>query len=147
MSAYEAITNHQLVLAVFGQWPSFHDGEIHRLILDRTRRLPDGAFYPSVELFLRGWIMTSEVTEADYYKLQNDSIVHFLFEQVTDLELDGLNHQNVLSSLKLELVQDQESGSPVLAVALSHCYGLSGGFKAVRASVVSVAPYVSETAA
>lgn len=147
MNAYEAITNHQLVLAAFGQWPSFHDGEIHRLILDRTRRLPSGSFYPSVELFVRGWIMTSKITEAGYYRLDNNSLVHFLFEQVTELELDGLNHQNVLSSLELEMVQDQESGSPALAVELSHCYGLSGSFKAMQASVVSVVPYVSETAA
>ena len=85
--------------------------------------------------------MTSEVTSAGFYKQEHDSIVHFLFEQVTDLELDGLNHQNVLSSLDFEVVTDAESGSSLLSVELSHCYGLSGGFKALRASVVSVKPY------
>jgi Immunity protein 50 len=141
MSDFETIVNHQLVVEAFGQWPSFHDGEVHRIVLDRMRQLPSGSHYPSIELFVRGWIMTSEVTNAGFYKQEHDSIVHFLFEQVTDLELDGLNHQNVLSSLDFEVVSGTESGSSLLSVELSHCYGLSGGFKALRASVVSVKPY------
>jgi hypothetical protein len=89
MSAYEAIQNHQIVVETFGHWPGFHDGEVHRLILDRTRRLPTGQCYPSIELIVRGWKMTSEVTEAGHYKLEHDSIVHFLFERVTEVELEG----------------------------------------------------------
>jgi len=84
--------------------------------------------------------MTSEITPSGHYKLEHQSLVHLLFEQVSDLQLDGLNHQNVLDSLELSLVGAQES--PQLAVELSHCYGLSGGFKASRARVLSVAPYV-----
>ena len=139
MEPYEFIKNHQLVLQAFGRWPSFHDGEVHRVILDRTRCTPDGRFYPSVELTVRGWNMTTEVTEAGFYKLENDSVVHFLFEQVTDLALDGLNHQNVLSSLEFELA---DSEPIILSVELSPCYGLSGGFKAQVARVVSVHPHV-----
>lgn len=141
MNAYELITNRELVLKAFGQWPSFHDGEVHRVVLDRTRQLPGGSYYPSLELYVRGWIMTSEVTEAGYYKQEHDSVVHFLFEEVSELELDGLNHQNVLSSLDFQISTDNKSGSQSLVVELSHCYGLSGTFKAVRSSVVSVVPY------
>ena len=144
MPAYEVITNHRLVLEAFGQWPSFHDGEVHQVILDRMRRSPNGAYIPCVELHVRGWIMTSEVTEAGFYKLENDSVVHFLFEEVSDLELDGLNHQNVLSSLDLDIQEDEESKASLLTIELCHCYGLSGGFKARRASVVSVKPYAVE---
>jgi hypothetical protein len=147
MSAYELISNYEAVLKAFGQWPSFHDGEVHRVVLDRTRRLTSGSHYPSIELEVRGWIMTDEVTDAGYYKQEHDSVVHFLFEEVSELELDGLNHQNVLSSLDFEAVKDAQSGSVFLSVELSHCYGLSGSFKALRASVVSVAPYARGTAA
>ena len=147
MHAYERIANFEIVLARFGQLPSFHDGEVHQVVLDRMRRHSNGDYYASIELKLRGWIMTSEVTEAGYYKLEHDSVVHFLFEDVSEVELFGLNHQNVLSSLDLELAEDQENGATLLSVELGDCFGLSGSFKALRAKVVSVVPYAGEAAA
>lgn len=142
MSAYDFIENHQRVLEHFGQWPSFHDGEVHRLILDRMRQHSSGSYYPSIELFVRGWIMTTEITQEGYYKLEHDSVVHFLFEDVDELELDGLNHQNVLSCLEFEKISDEQSNTR-LHVELSHCYGLSGSFTATKAKVVSVTPFVN----
>ncbi|HEY8095307.1 MAG TPA: hypothetical protein VIE65_04330, partial [Methylobacter sp.] len=56
-------------------------------------------------------------------------------------ELDGLNHQNVLSSLDLALAEDDKSFTNTLSVELAHCYGLSGSFKARQAQVVVVIPY------
>ena len=140
-SAYELIVDHQIVLSVFRAWPSFHDGEVLRLLLDRTRRSDAGAFVPSIELWVRGWNMTRDVTEQGFYRLENDSVVHLLFEGVSDVELDGLNHQNVLSGLDLEALSAEDGNAPTLAVELNHCYGLSGGFKAIRARVVAVEPY------
>lgn len=140
MDAYKVIENHQLVIKHFGQWPSFHDGEVHRLVLDRMRQHSNGFYYPSIELFVRGWIMTSEITKEGYYKQEHDSVVHFLFEEVGELELDGLNHQNVLSGLEFEKRLDEKSNVN-LYVELSHCYGLSGSFTATSAKVVSVTPY------
>jgi hypothetical protein len=138
---YRAIANHALVLNAFGRWPSFHDGEVHRVVLDRMRKDQNGTFYSSVELLVRGWNMTSEVTPDGYYKCTNDSIVHFLFEEVYALELDGLNHQNVLSSLDFELIEGPSPPEQFIAVELSHCFGLSGRFEARLATVVSVSPY------
>jgi hypothetical protein len=140
MLPYEFIDDHGKVLAHFGRWPSFHDGEVHRLVLDRTQRGPDGHFIPAVEIHLRGWIMTPQVTDAGFYKLEHDSVVHFRFEEVSDLELDGLNHQNVLSCLALELLYDSQTQSAGLQVELEHCYGLSGSFRAKRARVLSITP-------
>jgi len=144
MQAHEFINNHHLVTEVFGRWPNFHDGEVHRLVLDRMRQLPNGSYYPSVELLVHGWSMTSEVTASGHYKLEHHSLVHFLFEQVTELRLDGLNHQNVLSSLDFTLSRGKEHECSILVVELGHCHGLSGSFHASRASVVSVVPYVDK---
>ena len=146
MEPYAFIEGHEEVLARFGQWPSFHDGEIHRLLLDSTRRDANGRRYPSIEVDLRGWIMTNEVTEQGFYRCEFDSVVRFLFEHVSSVELDGLNHQNVLSCLGLELLTP-EVGSSQLRVELEHCFGLSGSFVAGKASVVSVTPYVTASAA
>lgn len=146
MEPYLFIEGHDLVAARFGQWPSFHDGEVHRLVLDSTRRNAEGERYPCIELELRGWNMTNEVTEQGYYRCDDDSVVRFLFENVCLVELDGLNHQNVLSCLGLELVRDS-NGAAQLKVQLEHCYGLSGSFNANKARVLSVTPFTAGTAA
>ena len=136
MEAYTAIEHHELVVEKFGRWPNFHDGEVHRVVLDRLRRRPNGRYYASVELQIRGWLITSEVDSEGHYKLKHDSVVHFLFEEVTELELYDLNQQNVISSLKIGKADDG------LILELAPCYGLSGSFKARRGSVVAVMPYV-----
>ena len=140
MDTYKFIENHELVLNVFGDWPSFHDGEVYKIVLDRTRQLPDGKYYPSIELYVRGWSMIRDITEERLYLLQNDSIIHFLFEHVSNLELDGLNHQNVISGLDFRLMHDADEDIQELAVEINHCYGLSGSFNALRVSVISVEP-------
>lgn len=133
--AYEQIDNYSLVFEMGGRWPSFHDGEVLRLVLDSTRRDAYGDRYSSIELLVRGWNKCLGETEWD-------SVAHFLFEDVTDVEVDGLNHQNVLSGLDFEIDLANGDGSPLLSVELCHCYGLSGAFKARRAKVLSVMPYL-----
>lgn len=142
VEAYAFIDNSSAVLQAFGCWPSFHDGEVHRVVMDRTRRDATGAYYPSIELIIRGWNLTSDVTAEGFYRLEADSLVHFLFEEVTEVEFDELNHQNVLSGLDFELETTKGDEPPLLSVELCHCYGLSGSFKAKRATVVCVAPFV-----
>jgi hypothetical protein len=146
MNAHQFIKGYEQVLKAFGHWPSFHDGEVYRVVLDRTRKTDSGDFYPSVELVIHGWNMTSEITEGGYYKLEQHHLVHFLFEHVTDFELDGLNHQNVLSSLDLALAEDEKSSNCILSVELAHCYGLSGSFKARQAQILSVIPCADDEA-
>lgn len=82
--------------------------------------------------------MGPEVTAEGIYKLNNDSVVHFLFEDVFDLELEGFNQQNVLSSLNLSIIEDRQA----LHVELEHCYLFSGEFNARKAKVLGVVPYI-----
>lgn len=89
--------------------------------------------------------MTSEVTEKGFYRCEHDSVVSFLFEGVSLVELDGLNHQNVLSCLNLELLP-LEDGKLQLKVDLEHCYGLSGSFVAASAKILKVTPYAEASA-
>ena len=140
MAPHTFIVEHGQVLERFGEWPSFHDGEVHRLLLDSTRTKPDGGRYSSIELEVRGWIMTRDITEQGFYRRAADSVVRFLFEDVSLVKLDGFNQQNVLSCLAFELLR-QDNGSPLLKVELEHCFGLSGSFFAAAAKVLSVTPY------
>jgi hypothetical protein len=136
MQAHEFISGFELVIATFGQWPTFHDAEVRQLTLEVTGQRDSD---PTAELVVHGWTMTNELDERGFYKLLNPSLIQFHFEGVADFAVDGLNHQNVLASLNLSLVGDVDP--PLLRVDLEHCYGLSGGLTAKRAKVVSVQPH------
>ena len=91
MERHEFIDGSESVIARFGQWPSFHDGEVHRLVLDSTRRDSNGSRYSSIELDLRGWVMTDEITDQGYCRCECDSVVRFLFECVFQPIVDGIS--------------------------------------------------------
>lgn len=135
MSSYQAIIGHEQVLAHFGMWPSFHDAEVHRIILERTERTEAGREIPTLELTLHGWVSGPSSLQ------ERQAIVRFFFEDVFDVQLEGFNGQNVLSSLNLHSLTDAESKQALLQVELEHCYVFSAEFKARRASVLSVVPY------
>jgi hypothetical protein len=137
MEAYQFISGHEKVIDHFGQWPSFHDGEVHRFVLDRTEKV-GRSYVPTIELHLRGWILTGKVKEDGYLETEGDAVVRFKFEEVYDVEVDGFNHQNVLGSLVLSLIGSAENSEQDLLVQLVHCFGLSGEFKAKRARVLGI---------
>jgi len=73
---------------------------------------------------------------------EHDAVVRFLFEGISDVQFEGFNAQNVLSSLNLSLVENAESEEELLRVELEHCYIFSAGFTARKASVLDIVPYV-----
>jgi len=138
MEAHEFIEGHERVIAHLGMWPSFHDAEVFKLSLDRSSGNPA----PTLDLHLRGWVMTSEVTPDGHYKLHGDALFHFRFEGMDELQVTGFNHQNVISSLNLELAQ--VAGNPertIIKVELEHCFLFDASFTAQRAQLISITPY------
>jgi hypothetical protein len=91
---------------------------------------------PVVELVIHGWKMTNEVTDTGHSKLLNPSLIHLRFEGVSNLDVNGLNHQNVINRLVVTATSNDLQAP--LHVELEHCYGLSGKFSARRAKVLSV---------
>lgn len=80
------------LLAWFGFWPTFHDGEVLWVHLDRSG--------PS-RIRVHTWEMTSELDSRGYYVLRKHVVVTFILEDISELELDGFSHQNVLFDLTL----------------------------------------------
>ena len=85
------------VVAWFGYWPSFHDAEVLSITLDRSS--------PS-RIVVDTRTRTNEVDAGGYYVLDKHAIVTFVVEDVlldregiTNTQIDGFNHQNVLFSL------------------------------------------------
>jgi hypothetical protein len=114
----------------FGRVPSFHDGEILGLRLDR-----DG---PSI-LRVYGWITTDRVGPNGASVLERHAVVTFTLHGVMDLRLDGFSRQNVIGGLILRRAPDRPERRNYLAldptpddieIELEPCYGLDGLIRA-----------------
>src|SRR5450432_4168945 len=80
------------LFAWFGFWPTFHDGEVLSVHLDRSS--------PS-RIRVHTWERTNELDSGRYYVLRKHIIVTIILEDIRELELDGFSHQNVLAELTL----------------------------------------------
>jgi hypothetical protein len=76
MTVLEHINGADHLTDRFGGWPSFHDAEVVRLVLDRH-----GANGPTVEMLVHTWLMTDKVDEQGHYVLENHTLVRFLFDK------------------------------------------------------------------
>jgi hypothetical protein len=127
------------VIDAFGYFPTFHDGEILDLYLNRDSSPTEG--YPTVSLAftLHGWEMTSEITPTGHYRLTKHHLVKFRFDHVDAVDLRFFNHQNVISELTIEKIEDPTDHA-ILRVDFGSCYGLEGGFRAISGSVLEIVP-------
>ncbi len=108
------------VVAWFGSWPSFHDGEIICLYLNRSGESL---------LKIHTWLMSNEVDEKGHFVLTKHAIVTFHLENITVLQIEGFNAQNVILGLRIERT---ETG---WLVSMVPCFGLAGKLEAERIKV------------
>jgi hypothetical protein len=140
MKTPKYIEDHEKVLAVYKDWPSFHDCEVISLTMDRIHRLPDGGPNARVELLIHAWEMTDKVNENKIFIRKNHQLVRFEFDEVFDLEMKDFNRQNVIFGLSFEEKQADETTPAGMIVRLQPSYGICGSFAAVRGRVLSVKP-------
>ncbi|HKS76700.1 MAG TPA: Imm50 family immunity protein [Terriglobales bacterium] len=98
------LTGAEAVRQWFGNWPDFHDAEVISLSLARKGQ--------------------SVLRVYPYYP-HKPAVVDFIFEDVTDIELQDFSSQNVITSLGIETAIDQ-NGDKVYRLVLGPCYGLAG---------------------
>jgi Immunity protein 50 len=104
----------------FGYWPRFHDAEVISLCLNRR-----GAS----SLVLHAWEMAREIDENGHYVLAKHIVTEFLMKDIGGLSLSGFNHQNVISGLAIERV---ENG---YRLTLEDCYGVTGTIDTTEISI------------
>jgi hypothetical protein len=98
------LTGAEAVRQWFGSWPNFHDAEVISLSLARKGQ--------------------SVLRVYPYYP-HKPATVDFIFENVTDIELQDFSGQNVIMYLRIETATDQ-NGDKVYRLVLGPCYGLAG---------------------
>ena len=142
MEAFELIEGHAKLIAHFGMWPSFHDAEVHSMTLSRPEKTTTGNSIPILDLQLRAWVMNAKDSEIDFVKPHGDAVIHFQFEGVYDLMIEGFNNQNVLSSMNFQLIENSRGlGGCAIGVELEHCYEFEANFKCRTARIQSITPY------
>ncbi|MGA9471940.1 MAG: hypothetical protein WBV36_05720 [Terriglobales bacterium] len=93
------LTGAEAVRQWFGSWPDFHDAEVISLSLARKGQ--------------------SVLRVYPYYP-HKPAVVDFIFENVTDIELQDFSGQNVIMSLGIETATDQ-NGDKVYRLVLGPC--------------------------
>jgi len=112
------------LLSWFEGHSSFHDAEILEIHLDRA-----GDSY----IRLHWWVMRREVDDRGYYILDKHAIVTFHLHGISDLNLLGFNHQNVIFGLHVQ------TGDEGIRLEFEPCYGISGAITA-KEVIVEVVP-------
>ena len=141
------IENSALLVALFGRWPDFHDGEIRQLRIDATHHRG-----PSVEIDVEVAEMSSEVDARGYYRDRQRARTTLRFENVGSLRLDGVYSQNVMSELRIEpagpadfdevLGADDPRARRRYRVDWSSAIGMAGSFICDHVIVLRAEPHV-----
>ncbi len=103
------------VVKWFGRWPSFHDGEVVSLSLNRE--------VASV-LKVHAFNTSSELTKSGHYKTGKHALVVFYLTNILAMDIADFNSQNVISALVLSKTEDG------FLIELGCCYGLCGSLRA-----------------
>ena len=131
---FSEIKNTKIVTDYFGKWPSFHDFEIQRLILDREEVIAGDDPSLCVELIgCRG-------TAAPAYPNRGDCIIKIRFESIDKIHLAGFNHQNVINDIDIQSIWSEQINDQVLTVKILGAYGIEGEFECRSIRVVSLNP-------
>ena len=137
------IQNSYLLTDVFGKFPSFHDAEVHQLNLVRGETR---SFNPTLSALIHVFEMTPEVDEKNHYVLKNHVLVEFRFSKVSDLEIAGFNHQNVLQFLEITETAEAEDAETEFEVLFEGIFGVSAKFHCETISIELVTPYERKAA-
>lgn len=139
-SLYDQLTGGPELVRYFGQVPSFGDGEILGLHLDRNG--------PST-LRVHGWEVDRDRPDGTL-GLERHAVVTFTLHGVMDLHLDGFSDQNLIGGLILRRAPDRPRGWNYLALnpdphrddiemEIEPCYGRFGLIRA-RAVAITFEP-------
>ena len=115
-----------------GQWPNFHDAEIHNLSIWRGDVRPDDNVWigPVLELTL------------ELCALKNPYMVILKFHDCESIKLDDFNHQNAAYDLKLEYEErgtltNGEPLTPYIVVNFKQAFGAALSFKCFRVQAIN----------
>jgi hypothetical protein len=127
---------------IFGYWPSFHDAEVHKLLLERGNVDASGASHeiPTLTIRIHLFEMTDKVDSAGFFVLIKHTLATLRFHDVDESSFNGFNHQNAILGLTVTAENAAPRKTPVLKVNIESAFGLGATFKCSRCEVVEAMP-------
>jgi hypothetical protein len=132
------IKNSNLLMQVFGRWPSFHDAEVISIELFREA---SGVSLPNLRSKIHAFEMTSEIDSQGFYVLRNHVLVTFLFSGIDENLVNGFNQQNVLWELAIVDISSRQLEHLKFEVHFSSSFGVEVKFKCLGLEIETVECY------
>ena len=137
------IDRAELLTEVFGYWPTFHDAEVVRLVLNRSAVGTD-CCGPSCEMLIHVFEMTDEITASGHYRLDKHHLIKLLFDGLDGIQLNGFNHQNAIFGLEIVRSDGSDDYPEPWLITINGSFGVEASFRCMSATVVSVIPCDSD---
>lgn len=137
MEYVQNIHGGNMLVDIFGYWPSFHDAEVIWLKLDRTSHTQE-RYRPTLEALIHVYEMTNEVDANGYYVLRNHTLAHLRFNGVAELYIEDFNYQNALMGLSLTDESDRQMQRVKWSVRFDSAFGVDASFQCYSVEVDSV---------
>ncbi len=137
------IQNAESLIEIFGRFPSFHDAEVWKIILNRRG---SENHLPALEALIY------------VYSSGRKCLVNLEFAGIFGLKLENFNHQNVLGDLEIREIAEQdfdeyrgdarlfgvtgknEVQRLKLYVKFHYCFGIEAEFLCAGVNLISVEP-------
>lgn len=123
------------VVAHFGFWPSFHDGEILSIYLDRAYKDKKHLVAMIVKM------VTFDIRVSPTDPKRNTSLVTFEFKGIDSMSLEGFNHQNVTDGLWVEMKNVPRLKRDLFHVEFGRTFGADAVLECNEIEVASVEAY------
>ena len=140
------IVGSEKLTSVFGQWPSFHDAEVHELHFQRGHIDTDAKVYefPCLTLKLHLWLTTNDINQEGYYVSIKHTLTTMKFDNVDNFKMEGFNHQNAIFGLGIEQKTRDEGPTPYFAVDFEPSHGIDATFTCLRIEIAEAVPCDAE---
>ncbi len=136
VSGPEHIAGTDRLVAVLGDWPTFHDAEVISFSVQRALPLQLGYSVGHLAVHVRRYVSRGEGTAQYEMALAKSVLVRFAFSRACDLELSGFNHQNVINSVSVSRLSVDEPED--LLVTIESIWGFGGTLRCSAVEVESV---------
>lgn len=126
------------LIKVFGRWPSFHDAEVVRFLLERAEPLGAG---PNIVADVHAFEMTDQVGGDGAYVLRNHTLVSFRFAGVDQVTLEEFNNQNVPWDLAITDIRNRQLEDLKYEINFASSFGMGARVLCREVTIERVRPW------
>ena len=136
MQTEQHIAKADVVIAAIGQWPSFHDAEVLAFSLDRGSATEPASPTAKIDVAWRQYEPRGEGTSAYRLELVRSAVISLQFSGVSELDVGGFNQQNVIDSIEVTPLREDDFDG--LLVTVDPIFGFGGLWRCQVAEVAGV---------